>query len=87
VVICSGEPGSQSVQCPATDWTTGRSSFDPRQRQRIFTSSFYVQTGLGAHPASSTMGTGGSFPCKLLPTISVAPVITGISKHFMFHIR
>jgi hypothetical protein len=27
-----------------------------------FSSSIYVQTGSGAHPASCTMGTGGSFP-------------------------
>jgi hypothetical protein len=27
-----------------------------------FSSSFCVQTGSGAHPASCTMGTGGSFP-------------------------
>jgi hypothetical protein len=27
---------AQSVQCLAADWTTGRSRFDPQQRQRIF---------------------------------------------------
>jgi hypothetical protein len=27
-----------------------------------FSSSFYVQTGSEAHPASCTMGTGGPFP-------------------------
>jgi hypothetical protein len=27
-----------------------------------FSSSFCVQTGSGAHPASCTMGTGGPFP-------------------------
>jgi hypothetical protein len=27
---------AQSVQCLATDWTTGRSGFDPRQSQEIF---------------------------------------------------
>jgi hypothetical protein len=27
-----------------------------------FSSILYVQTGSGAHPASCTMGTGGSFP-------------------------
>jgi hypothetical protein len=27
---------AQSAQCVATGWTTGRSSFDPRQRQEIF---------------------------------------------------
>jgi hypothetical protein len=29
---------------------------------RDFSSSLCVQTGSGAHPASCTMGTGGSFP-------------------------
>jgi hypothetical protein len=29
---------------------------------RDFSSSFFVQTGSGAHAASCTMGTGGSFP-------------------------
>jgi hypothetical protein len=33
-----------------------------------FSSSLCVQTGSGAHPASCTMGTGGSFPgCKARP--------------------
>jgi hypothetical protein len=36
--------------------------FDPRQRQSVFFSSLCVQTGSGAHPASYTMGTAGSFP-------------------------
>jgi hypothetical protein len=27
---------TQSVQCLATGWTTGRSRFDPQQGQRIF---------------------------------------------------
>jgi hypothetical protein len=52
----------QTVQCLATDWTTGRSRFDPRQSRKDFSSSLCVQTGSGAHPASCTMGTGGSFP-------------------------
>jgi hypothetical protein len=43
-------------------WTTGRSGFDPRQRQKNFSSILYVQTGSGAHPTSCTMGTGGPFP-------------------------
>jgi hypothetical protein len=30
------EPGSSVSTCLATGWTTGRSRFDPRQRQRIF---------------------------------------------------
>jgi hypothetical protein len=51
---------TQSVQWLATDWTTGRPRFDPRQRQRIFSCSLCVQTGSGTHPASCTMGTDGS---------------------------
>jgi hypothetical protein len=53
---------AQSVQCLATGWMTGRSIFDPRQRRKNFSSILCVQTGSGAHPASCTMGTGGSFP-------------------------
>jgi hypothetical protein len=44
---------------------TGRTDdreFEPRQRQRIFSSNLCVQTVSGAHPASCTMGTGGPFP-------------------------
>jgi hypothetical protein len=52
---------AQSVQCPATDWTTGRSRFDLRQRRKDFSSNLCVQTGSGAHPAFCTMGTGGPF--------------------------
>jgi hypothetical protein len=36
--------------------------FDPRQRQKDFSSILCVQTSSGAHPASCTMGTGGPFP-------------------------
>jgi hypothetical protein len=53
---------AQSVWCLATGWTTGRTTFDPRQRRKDFYSSLCVQTGSGAHPASCTMGTGGTFP-------------------------
>jgi hypothetical protein len=48
-----------SVQCLTTDWTTGvRSPSDAED----FSSTLCVQTGSGAHPASCTVGTGGSFP-------------------------
>jgi hypothetical protein len=47
-----------SVQCLNTDWTTGRSGFDPRQRQKK-SFSLCVQTGSEAHPASCPKGTGG----------------------------
>jgi hypothetical protein len=53
---------AQSVQCLATDWTTGRWGFDPRQRRKDFSSSLCVQTDSGAHPASCTMGIEGPFP-------------------------
>jgi hypothetical protein len=36
--------------------------FDPRQRQKDFSSNLCVQTGSGAHPASCTMGIGVLFP-------------------------
>jgi hypothetical protein len=50
------EPGQLS-QC--TVWLrTGRPGFDPED----FSSNLCVQTGSGAHPASYTVGTGGSFP-------------------------
>jgi hypothetical protein len=47
---------AQSVWCLATDWTTGRSMYDPRQRPKGFSSSLCVQDGHGAHPAE------GPFP-------------------------
>jgi hypothetical protein len=40
----------------------GRSRFDPLQRRKDFSSSLCVQAGSGAHPASCTVGAGGSFP-------------------------
>jgi hypothetical protein len=59
--ILKCEPG-QSEQSLATDWTTGRSRFDPRQVQEDFSSSLCVQTDSGAHPASCTMGSGVLYP-------------------------
>jgi hypothetical protein len=50
---------AQSVQCLTTDWTAGVRS--PTEAEHI-SSNFCVQTGSGAHTASYTMGTGGSFP-------------------------
>jgi hypothetical protein len=38
-----------------------RSRFDPQQRRNDFSFNLCVQTGSVAHPASYTMGTGGSF--------------------------
>jgi hypothetical protein len=61
-IATEGAGVAQSVQCLTMDWTTGRSGFDPRQGQRIFSSNLCVQTGSGAHPASCTVGTGGSLP-------------------------
>jgi hypothetical protein len=53
---------AQSLCCLATDWTTGRSRFDSRQRRKDFSCNLCVQTGSGAHPTSCPMGTGGPFP-------------------------
>jgi hypothetical protein len=50
---------AQLIQCLTTDWTTGVRS---AAKANDFSSSLYVQTGSGAHPASCTMGTGGTFP-------------------------
>jgi hypothetical protein len=47
------------VQCLTADWTAGVRS--PTEAED-FPSNLCVQTGCGAHPASCTMGTGGSFP-------------------------
>jgi hypothetical protein len=52
-------PVAQSVQCLTTDWMTGVRS--PTETEGFY-SNLCVQTGSGAHPASCTMGTGGSFP-------------------------
>jgi hypothetical protein len=38
---------AQSVQCLATDWTTGRSRFDSRQKQRIFPLTSVSRPSLG----------------------------------------
>jgi hypothetical protein len=38
---------AQSVQCLATDWTTGRSGIDLRQRQRIFPLASVSRPALG----------------------------------------
>jgi hypothetical protein len=50
-------PVAQSVQCLTTDRTDGVRS--PTEAQD-FSSNLCVQTGCGAHPASCTVGTGGS---------------------------
>jgi hypothetical protein len=50
------------VWCLATDWTTGRSKFYPRQSQKDFSSSLWAQTASGTHSVSCTMDTRGSFP-------------------------
>jgi hypothetical protein len=52
-------PVAQSVQCLTTDWTAGVRS--PTEAED-FSSNLRVQTGSGAHPASCTVDTGGSFP-------------------------
>jgi hypothetical protein len=50
---------AQSVWCLTTDWTVGVRS--PPEVED-FSSNLCVQTSSGAHPASYTVGTGGSFP-------------------------
>jgi hypothetical protein len=62
---------AQSVKCVTTDWTTGRPKFDPWQRREDISSSFYVQTGSEAHPASFPMGIG-----VLSPGIKHGRVVT-----------
>jgi hypothetical protein len=57
VNICKCEPRSSVIQCLATDWTAGVRS--PTEAED-FSSNICVQTGSGAHPASCTVGTGGS---------------------------
>jgi hypothetical protein len=54
-----GQPGS-SVSIMSDYGLDGRGSIPDRGRG--FSSNLFVQTGSGAHPASYTMGTGGSFP-------------------------
>jgi hypothetical protein len=49
----------QSVKCLSADWTAGVRY--PTEAED-FSSKLCVQTGSGSHPASYTMGTGGSFP-------------------------
>jgi hypothetical protein len=49
---------AQAVQCLTTGWATGV-RFPAGAKD--FSSSLFVQTGSGAHPASCTMGTGGHF--------------------------
>jgi hypothetical protein len=58
-ILYGGAGVAQSVQCLTTDWTAGVRT--PTEAED-FSSTLCVQTGSGAHPASYTMGTGGSFP-------------------------
>jgi hypothetical protein len=55
----SVSPVDQSVQCLIADWIAGVRS--PTEAED-FSSNLCDQTGSGAHPASCTVGTGGSFP-------------------------
>jgi hypothetical protein len=59
MILVFYSPIAQSVQCLTTDWTVGVLS--PTESE-YFSSKLSVQTGFGAHPASCTVGTGGSFP-------------------------
>jgi hypothetical protein len=55
--LLNKEPVAQSVQCLTTDWTAGVRS--PTEAED-FSSTLCIQTGSVAHPASCTVGTGGS---------------------------
>jgi hypothetical protein len=59
----NNEPGS-SVSIVSVWLRTGRPGYQGSipGRGKDFSSTLYVQTGSGAHPASCTMGTGGPFP-------------------------
>jgi hypothetical protein len=50
---------AQSVHCLTTAWTAVVRSLTEAEG---FSSTLCVQAGSGAHPASCTVGTGGSFP-------------------------
>jgi hypothetical protein len=68
VSVCNWSWGSSVNTVLTMDWATGRSGFDPRQGQKIFTCSLCVRTGSWAHPASCPMGTRCFFPgSKALP--------------------
>jgi hypothetical protein len=62
LMVTRGARVALSVYCLTMDWTTGKSRFGPRQKQKDFSSSLCVQTGSEAHPASCQMGTRGPFP-------------------------
>jgi hypothetical protein len=71
---------AQSVQCLATNWTTGRSGFDPAEVKE-FSSNLCVQTVSGAHPAPCTMGTWGPLlGCKEWPRSDVDHSPTSSAK-------
>jgi hypothetical protein len=55
--VVTTNPVAQSVQCLTTDRTAG---FRSPTEAEDFSSNLCVQTGSGAHPASCTVGTGGS---------------------------
>jgi hypothetical protein len=63
LLTCKGGAGVvQSVQCPAADWTTGRSRFDPRQGQRIFSLTSVSRPALGPIQPPVQWVPGGPFP-------------------------
>jgi hypothetical protein len=53
------EPGKLS--CYTNVLRTGRPAFDSRQGQEIFLCFNSIQTGSGAHPASTPVGTEANF--------------------------
>jgi hypothetical protein len=57
-----GEPGSSGGTVSGYGLDDRVIEGRPLQKRKDFSSSFCVQTGSGAHPASCPIGTGGHFP-------------------------
>jgi hypothetical protein len=60
-VECRGRV-AQSVQCLTMDWTTGRSGFDLRQRQEVFSVTSVSRSALGPTQPPVQWALGGHFP-------------------------
>jgi hypothetical protein len=58
MLVQKHEPGSSTSIVSDYGLDDRAIGLDPRQGQKDFSSSLYVQTGSGAHPASCTMGNG-----------------------------
>jgi hypothetical protein len=60
--FCKGAGVAQSVQCLTTDWTSGRSRFDPRKGQMIFPLTSVSSPALGPTQPPVQRVPGGPFP-------------------------